>query len=598
MTLQNAVATTCLESLSYFENKPTGAPDYVPNMLLLCNDQEGSQLCPLFYLRNGLHLAVEMILETTHRRQRDLELATCESMLRTTQQKGYVTNNAGYGPYNASRFQKDIQDSAKDLSRNCSPNYPVLLYFWPRICHEQRLCDDDMGSEGRQRYLHKLPEMTSIKTKGPHSSPQIWCSYQKGVVYHDSCNSTLAFVICHIAIQKEWVNHFSDLVPKSLLQKISKKLDVGSGTAKALSSTPVESASASGSSSSSSKVAPPGSAVAKVKASTKKPNAALAKQEVNNERRQCVNTLHYVLQVRSDPEHTLFTRVITSATAAEVLAHDRFYAGVLSATDVERFFSEASEGAYMEPLIEMLQTCYDMTELDRIGYTCELSAGSKLSTDSPEVAMQDAIAEILVTYMKNILKRRTDSQTWHSHSYPGGTAGLVHADVDVVQARLKRLKEDVEAKEWCAGESPKAREFAARSFLNGAVLQAVVRLAKLAKFESVDGVFKETLHGIWHGLHQTIICERAGQVLRTVEDTDTNNKVVGRIRRWEALRNSKLADSYQRNTVEISRLQKPTSDDDMSTLFECKAEPADINLRGITGAQDLNKKKTLFVFQS
>ena len=84
----NAVEATTSQSLAQYKYEPPSKPDEAPRFAMLCVDQDAKQLCPIWYLRHKLRLRVEMILEITHRRHRDLENATVASGLKFIAHKG------------------------------------------------------------------------------------------------------------------------------------------------------------------------------------------------------------------------------------------------------------------------------------------------------------------------------------------------------------------------------------------------------------------------------------------------------------------------------------------------------------------------------
>lgn len=195
-------------------------PTRLPPILMICCDQEQKQLCPLLYLRHKVGLNMEYIVDVTHRRHRDLENSITASGLKFIVLKGHIVANAGYGPWKGMGFQRDIQEAALDVSRNLSPNDEMLMRFWPSIAKDLHLSDEgDLNEAGWAKFLEELPDMDSIRCKGPHSSLSRWCSYHAAVRFHDPFNSTLAFVITFISIQKGCrlrCLHYSAIPPSCL----------------------------------------------------------------------------------------------------------------------------------------------------------------------------------------------------------------------------------------------------------------------------------------------------------------------------------------------------------------------------------------------
>lgn len=305
----------------------------VPPMLILSMDYDGTMWCPFWFMRQHVSLFIEGVPDFTHRRHRDLDLASNESGMRLVLTRGHVCNNAPYGPWQGAGFHRDVSETSQDIAANLMPDDPVLFHFWPSILADLRWGPDFDNSDGRKKFLQELPAVRTFLLKGPKSSASRWCSWQHASAYHDPYWGAEAFVLSFYALKKGWAVDLEDLCCRSATSRsLSSATEEKSTTA--LVAYPSASSAghggatpSSGAGSSSAHPAP--KANAKAKAGGAETDKARSTQKVQTERASAKNTLHYVAQCKNDPEHKLMVRLICHVSAAEVEHHSEYTARVL-----------------------------------------------------------------------------------------------------------------------------------------------------------------------------------------------------------------------------------------------------------------------------
>ena len=189
----------------------------VPRSLILTMDFQQTQWRVLWFLRHWVGLNIEGVLELVHRRNNDLGLAIIEADFGTVRDRGFICANVHFGPLPHGGNHAELRDVALDLSTNACPDDPELMFFWPKIKHELKLPVESDNREGRQAFLHGLPEMRNIKTHGVKASNGKWGSLQeawtKGM---DQFIGTDLYVMTHLGKRKRWLpNGIQDLYPVS-----------------------------------------------------------------------------------------------------------------------------------------------------------------------------------------------------------------------------------------------------------------------------------------------------------------------------------------------------------------------------------------------
>lgn len=163
--MQNTLESSTGVGLERFLPTEASVGAEVP-FLMLCMDYDQKIWCPFWYLRHHLALNVEATPDFTHRRMRDLDLATDEAGLRLEVTRGHVCNNAAYGPWQGGGYMRDIEECAMEVSANLTESDSLLMHFWPAIVADLELPPEDRGEEGR-RFSHCVGPGGASDVQGP-----------------------------------------------------------------------------------------------------------------------------------------------------------------------------------------------------------------------------------------------------------------------------------------------------------------------------------------------------------------------------------------------------------------------------------------------
>ena len=428
---------------------------------------------------------------------------------------------------------------------------------------------EDNNSSGRKRFLDDLPTFKPNYLYGPEASSQRWCSYQIAARFHLPHGGTSGYVLSHLGLKRKWLKDLDEL---EAWTSSSKRRRVGLAVKDA------------GDASSPSAAAPAAKAKAKPKAMNAK---AKAKQQVDAERKACMNGLHFALKTWNDEEWLHDTELLCHLTDPEVKEHSAYLKDYKSPTDAMQYFSEMADGRYARVLCEMIGQLCKVKDLARCGFDCEPSA-APLDLESPDLLLEDARAHKAMDFLLTFMGQRVASCSWHSHSCPGLTAMLVSNVPATVTKGLAILEEMVKALEWtftCG--SAQGVKMAERSMLNGKLMMALVRLAKLTGFKDVNPPLETLLQHMWRGFLQSVMNERANQVLRDREiRRTTSEEELKRLKCWENVRSLHLFEDYGAKVEEVDCSIAVPKDLDLRIVFRAIGDDASVHLKRVMGEQD------------
>ena len=142
-----------------------------PPILILCTDQEATQLAAVAYLKNKKKVFVEHVSDPAHRSHNDASLALSAVGLLKFSAWSLNLYNLRFGPWQKSgSWSSKIQETADQMSKSMSPSDPLLLEFFPDILADDGRGPDENTEEERRRFLAELPQKTCIRTKGIRAS--------------------------------------------------------------------------------------------------------------------------------------------------------------------------------------------------------------------------------------------------------------------------------------------------------------------------------------------------------------------------------------------------------------------------------------------
>lgn len=549
----------------------------IPKALILTTDFLQLQARVIWFLRHRLSLNVDNVLETTHRRMNDINLAMDETSRASTRQNALIVVNAHYGPWNGGGFHTEIKDTALDISENFNQADPILNHFWPRIVFDRRMSVEDDSAEGRSRYLKDLPNQRFVKNKTEKAANKHWGSlehsWDEGI---DEDAGGLAFLLTVWSMKKKHIKELSDLEPKSsALDGISLMADVAAGAtagAAAGSVDPVDAAP---------KKLPKPSSASKARQD--------AKASMVTDKKKCANTLHYVNKLVYDLDFIGEVREHNLLRRAELADHSYYTSMVLSGDAVREHFAKLSRFSYLEVCSKTIQTFHDVTSLERCGYICAPERAEAIQTDSPRMLLEDARTQRYIKSGINIIAHRASSLAWHSTGFPGVLAGLVWGDDSSVQASLKRIETLVAAIEWCQEGPPTDRAMAGRSLLKtGKLMGWCVDHLKAANFAAVPPLLHEFLKLFWEGLLQTVVNERLNKVARDLELRSSTSKYGACATMWyELLVATHVLENYGVKTIAAPHSEAPLPRDlDIKDLFNIKPTDFEAELNRLNSEND------------
>ena len=300
-----------------------------------------------------------------------------------------------------------------------------------------------------------------------------------------------------------------------------------------------------------------------------------------------MNALHFVLKSYADEEFVSMKRMLCHMTDVEIKEHSRYTTDVLSPADNRLYMAQMADGWYAELLAGAVGSFSSVSALSRCGLRCNLSPCEDMAEDTPELLIQDAVAHQSMDFLLCFMRARVASCAWHSHSLPGLSSLLLHPDQAKVTEGLRLFKEYVLAWEWARQcGSAAGVDMAGRSMLHGKLLVALVRLARITNFESVNVPMSILLNNMWTGFLQTVINERMNKELRGAETRSSTSKDLARLKRWEACRHSGQMEHYGVRMKPVDHTISVPTDVDLNVVFKAVNDASSVDLKRIHGKQD------------
>lgn len=275
--------------------------------------------------------------------------------------------------------------------------------------------------------------------------------------------------------------------------------------------------------------------------------------------------MHCILMYRSDPEFLSETRLLQLLTEPLAREHSDVCEAMCDNVSAIRFFVSMSNSEWLGTCCEILSRLGDLSALQRCGFDTSIKG---LTTSSPEVLDQDAMATKAFNLAASILKHRCSSMTWHSASWPGLTALLLSDREADVARGFDLLKQSRDAFLWASVGMPASREYAKRSMMNGEIMKLLCSMADEAGWKVVSPRLRRALLGIWGGFSQTLVVERSNKILREEETRSTNSKTISRMHRWQSLALSEVMKPFGFEPLKVSSHVVQDPDMCLDGLFE------------------------------
>jgi hypothetical protein len=334
------------------------------------------------------------------------------------------------------------------------------------------------------------------------------------------------YLLTVVAVRRGWVTHVDNILPRrSGPSASSAKVGVSAKKAATVLAVLGGSGSASSSAGPAAPAVPP------------KISKADAKNAVNEDRKKAHNSMHCVLQYKFDADFCDDTRVILMFTNPIAAEHGAVSKRMkLGYSETVQQFAEWAAWSWVKPLCEVVQASRGVVGLQRAGFLFDgIEVSKATSVDHPLVVDQDAKAHQPWLLMVNILKQRAPSMLWHSYSFPGATARMMHKDPTEVVMGLEHLKAHVGAVEFHKAGLPAAKKLADQSMLEGAALQDFVGYAKATGYSVVNDRMECWMNGMWGGIGHTLFNERANQRVRCLAEAKSASKSCARMTRWKTI---------------------------------------------------------------
>ncbi|OLP48809.1 hypothetical protein AK812_SmicGene48680, partial [Symbiodinium microadriaticum] len=182
-----------------------------PLVMVLCTDQEATQLAAVSYLKFGRSLFVELVNDPAHRSHNDVHLALAASGLLTFGLMSFGLYNVRYGPWNKGTWFGKVQQTADEMAQSMSPSDPLLVTFFPDILADEGRSQEENTVENRRLFLESLPNRSFVRAKGTKASPSRFNSLSIAHAELDPDWSAFCLVLAVLCINEGWCKKASDL---------------------------------------------------------------------------------------------------------------------------------------------------------------------------------------------------------------------------------------------------------------------------------------------------------------------------------------------------------------------------------------------------
>ena len=498
-------------------------------IMVLCTDQEATQLAAVAYLRNKKGLWVEHVSDPAHRSHNDVCLSLSGAGLLKFAQWSISLYNIRYGPWQKGTWSKKIQQTAQHMKDNMSPSDPILLMFFPDILMDAGMSQDQNTEDTRRTWLQNLPDMDCIRTKGTKASKSRFNSLTTAHSALDKEWSVLALVLTVLCVVNKWTNTAADLFsPDSNMARASL---THSGS----------------------------------KTSAQKE----AKDSMNQARQSNTNSLHMMTKFMLVPENKSTARMIFHVLQPEQLRSSKMLQELRSSEATLEYYSSWAHWSWITTAKEHVRTLSDLETLARIGF--DLSLARRQSPQEDELLWQDSLAMQMTRLTHQILRLRSGAQLYRTGGF-GATAGLVHREPGYRRSSLDYFKEMAACiRDTQTSGSRMAKQLLAGHFANGQISKYILAELETTRFQTLTRDVDHVLRSIWSGLLNTKIIEDCNKVQREAEQRHGTAKDLGHLDGWTSVSSSGLLQMYNRQEASSKQLHHTPVDFDTKTLFSKSA---------------------------
>ena len=513
-----------------------------PPMLILCTDQEATQLAAVSYLKYQHGLWLEHVMDPAHRSHNDVQLALSAAGMMKFSLWCISLYNIRYGPWQKAAWSSKIKETADILAGNMSPSDPLLLEFFPSILEDAGRPLTDNTEAERQKFLKSLPDKDCVRTKGTKASKSRFNSLSISHSELDTEWSALAFLLCAVCISSGWSTKPSDLwAPDHPCATAATRSDK------------------------------PGTSKGKATAD--------AKKDTQDAGRGSANTLHRMTRFICSSDNKNMARLIFNVLQPEALRCSKMLKDLRSPDMTLQFYSQWAHWSWMDTARDHVLRLQNLAALQRIGFNMYVGQTPPVEA---EIAWQDSLAGQMYSLLKQILRHRAGSQLFYTNGF-GATAGLVHEDNECKTRSLSFFQAM-----WDTVQiTKKSGTLLAKTLIEGhcstgPIMQYILKTLSGSNFRAVPDILAKELKCIWSGLLNSKLIEDGNKIQREAEQRNSNSKELGRMAGWFGLTSKKLLGSYSRAEVHPEGLYHVPNEWKKENLF-CRPK--------VRGGQQSDKEK-------
>eukprot|EP00974_Lingulodinium_polyedra_P063439 6124620-Lingulodinium_polyedra.AAC.1 len=169
----------------------------------------------------------------------------------------------------------------------------------------------------------------------------------------------------------------------------------------------------------------------------------LEPEDVKKVRQSCKNTLLAVCTILSRDGLQALVRVIMTICGPIAATHGANAAQVRSPQQAVTWYTEQSQGKWLETLGQVTSHLSELSSLKFMGFSCDFgSMGKKAKATDGWVQAEDNLAHVVLELALRVLAKRSASMSWHSTGWPGLLGLLCSPHQEDVQKAIGELVDD------------------------------------------------------------------------------------------------------------------------------------------------------------
>jgi len=432
--------TSQLEKLNLLDGCRTGRfPDPVPALpddlvvqcLTVCTDQEQTQITGGEFIfaatsQGGLGCTGARISDDFHRWNNDQARAVALAGLKPAEKAGTLIANIGYGPWQTAAWFNALCAHGDKVVARRSPNDKIVLKFWKtHLLYSDKLGETDdsvVGTEGRDKWLKRLPTEKHLSVKGVKVSPSKWFSFQVAWQKWLPAIGGRSLVMADLCIDKGWLLTEEDLFSPTRC----------------------------GASTCGEKPA--------VKSKADACRKARAKVDALMNRSR--NTFVTATKLICDVDVVVGINIIQHGSRAQWTEFNKLYDTLTSATETIAHCQRWASSEWLSGLAKSYLCLHDTVGLRQCGVETDFKAWQldRLTLDHALVTYQDSLSQNLGHFVDLQVGIRAGSLAERAFYYPFKLAKLTSSDPLVAASGLREFRSDVQVF-WAAQDFREPRIF-------------------------------------------------------------------------------------------------------------------------------------------